>query len=122
MSRETFHELEHALEHWIAHHRTLMREPVLANRRVAIILWWLVNMTCYKVVTKQFGAGLSTIAMMVWELCLVIELQLLSKMIYLHVPHKVGLPVINLGHTCINDLPPFPSMLEYNVCFVCFNR
>lgn len=76
----------------IVRHRTLMGEPVAIDKRVAITLWWLSNIACYRVVAQQFRVSQSTAAMIVMEVCLVMEEELLPKTIGLREPRKVGGP------------------------------
>lgn len=59
----------------------VMREPVPTYMRVVITFWWLANITCYRVVTQQFGRGLSTVVVIVVEVCLLIKSEFLLKIV-----------------------------------------
>lgn len=53
------------------------------SKKVAMTLWWLANVVSYCEVSLQFGVGLSTVGVVVVEVCHVMELVLLKKTVCL---------------------------------------
>ncbi|XP_054843582.1 putative nuclease HARBI1 [Eublepharis macularius] len=83
MTRETFNELVHSIGHRLSRQRTRLRNPISVEMRVAIALWYLANCSTYRQCMNQFGVGISTVAGIVLEVCLAIELELLSRVVCL---------------------------------------
>ncbi|XP_054831617.1 uncharacterized protein LOC129327162 [Eublepharis macularius] len=83
MDRETFMDLVSVLRRRLERQRTNMREPVSAEQRVAVTLWFLATGACYRVAGDQFGMGASTVATTVLEVCEAMEVELLSKTVCL---------------------------------------
>ncbi|XP_015276416.1 PREDICTED: putative nuclease HARBI1 [Gekko japonicus] len=81
MTRATFHWLVDCLCGRIERQGTNMRMPIPMEERVAITIWWLANTNCYRQVGEHFGLARSTIAGIVVEVCLAIELELLESVI-----------------------------------------
>ncbi|XP_020633931.3 uncharacterized protein LOC110070590 [Pogona vitticeps] len=73
MSRGTLFEIADVLQPKLARQRTIMREAISVEKRVAIAVWWLSNLECYRVVATQFGIGRSTVGEIVLEVCFAIE-------------------------------------------------
>ncbi|XP_060103238.1 putative nuclease HARBI1 [Heteronotia binoei] len=60
-----------------------MRTAVSVEERVAVALWWFANTTNYRLVGNQFGLARSTVAGIVAEVALAMELKLLKKTVHL---------------------------------------
>ncbi|KAL8181296.1 UNVERIFIED_CONTAM: hypothetical protein K2H54_053088 [Gekko kuhli] len=58
-----------------------MRTPIPVDERVAIAIWWLANTVSYRLLGQQFGLARSTVAEIVIEVCLALEMELLSSVI-----------------------------------------
>ncbi|KAL8182185.1 UNVERIFIED_CONTAM: hypothetical protein K2H54_046959 [Gekko kuhli] len=58
-----------------------MRCPIPVDERVAIAIWWLANTVSYRLLGQQFGLARSTVAEIVIEVCLAMEMELLSSVI-----------------------------------------
>ncbi|XP_054849635.1 uncharacterized protein LOC129339053 [Eublepharis macularius] len=100
MSRSTFGELVAALRPRLERQHTTMREAISVEKRVAVAVWFLASGSSYQVASDIFGVGRSTVAHLVVEFCLAVELELLSKTVRLG-PHvgrimdgflKLGMP------------------------------
>lgn len=89
MGRSTLFDLVETLRPRIERQRTTMRKPVATEKRVAMTVWWLANVVCYRVVGHRFGVGLSTVAEIVVEVCFVMKLELLHKTVCLDDVGKV---------------------------------
>lgn len=79
MSREMLSEIASALHPRLHRQSTVMRKPVTVFKRVAMAVWWLANVATYRELSEQFGVGISTVAEIVIEVCLAMELELLEK-------------------------------------------
>ncbi|XP_028559424.2 uncharacterized protein LOC114582510 [Podarcis muralis] len=83
MSRGTLFEIADVLRPQLQRQRTIMREAIPVEKRVAIAVWWLSNLKCYREVAAQFGVGRSTVGEIVLEVCFAIKHLLVQKTIYL---------------------------------------
>ncbi|KAM6472263.1 uncharacterized protein PHA67_004530 [Liasis olivaceus] len=83
MSKGTLFEIAELLRPQLHRQRTIMREAISVEKRVAIAVWWLSNLECYREVAVQFGVGRSTVGEIVLEVCFAIEHQLAHRTIYL---------------------------------------
>ncbi|XP_063152340.1 uncharacterized protein LOC134492110 [Candoia aspera] len=83
MSKGTLFEIADLLRPQLHRQRTIMREAISVEKRVAIAVWWLSNLECYREVAVQFGVGRSTVGEIVLEVCFAIEHQLARHTIYL---------------------------------------
>ncbi|XP_062978681.1 uncharacterized protein LOC134396200 isoform X2 [Elgaria multicarinata webbii] len=83
MSRGTLFEIADALRPQLERQRTTMREAITVEKRVAIAVWWLSNLECYREVATQFGVGRSTVGEIVLEVCFAIRHKLAHRNIYL---------------------------------------
>ncbi|XP_042310079.1 uncharacterized protein LOC121923591 [Sceloporus undulatus] len=81
MSRGTLFEIAEVLRPKLERQRTIMREAISVEKRVAIVVWWLSNLERYREVATQFGIGRSTVGDIVLEVCFAIELLLAPQMI-----------------------------------------
>uniref|UniRef100_A0A8D0E4K9 DDE Tnp4 domain-containing protein n=1 Tax=Salvator merianae TaxID=96440 RepID=A0A8D0E4K9_SALMN len=83
MSRGTLFEIAEMLRPQLQRQRTVMREAISVEKRVAMAVWWLSNLKCYREVAMQFGVGRSTVGQVVLEVCFAITHLLGCQTIYL---------------------------------------
>ncbi|XP_060092537.1 uncharacterized protein LOC132570120 [Heteronotia binoei] len=83
MSRGTFLEIYAAVKDKMDRQSTQMRSPVHSEKRLAAALWYLANGCVYRLVSTQFGIGVSTIHGIVMEVCEALESHLFSKVVCL---------------------------------------
>uniref|UniRef100_A0A8D0DQ05 SCAN box domain-containing protein n=1 Tax=Salvator merianae TaxID=96440 RepID=A0A8D0DQ05_SALMN len=111
MSRSTFQEIAEELRPVLQRQVTVMRKPISVEKRLAITLWWLANINCYRSVAKQFGVGRSTVAIVVVEVCLAIEMVLFRRVVRFGDTaqvHRLAFVLLMLMNSCINCV--FPSV------------
>uniref|UniRef100_A0A8D0CDG2 KRAB domain-containing protein n=1 Tax=Salvator merianae TaxID=96440 RepID=A0A8D0CDG2_SALMN len=122
MSRATFFEIVEQLRPTLQRRRTNMREPISVEKRVAIAIWWLANNAFYRTVAERFGVGRSTVAKIVVEVCLAIELVLLQQTVHLGDVRMIMDGFENLGfphcvgacdRTHINILSPIRQNTDF---------
>lgn len=77
MTRETVSKEASTLRVSLERQNTSMRQSVPVGKWVAIAVWWLANITSYSYVSQLFGVDYSTVAKIVVEVCLAIDLHLL---------------------------------------------
>ncbi|KAL8163103.1 UNVERIFIED_CONTAM: hypothetical protein K2H54_008505 [Gekko kuhli] len=65
-----------------------MRQAIPPEKRVAITLWWLAGYNCFREVSNQFGMAKSTIVGNVAEVCVAMDLELLSTTVCLGPPGR----------------------------------
>ncbi|KAF7237348.1 Protein ANTAGONIST OF LIKE HETEROCHROMATIN PROTEIN 1, partial [Varanus komodoensis] len=83
MSRGTLFEIADMLRPQLERQKTTMREAISVEKRVAIAVWWLSNLECYREVATQFGVGRSTVGEIVLEVCFAIKHRLAHRIVYL---------------------------------------
>lgn len=79
MKRETLCGIAAQLHFRLQRQDTVTRPAIPVMNRVAITICRLTNITSYLAVGVRFGVGLSTIAALVIEVCLAMELDLLRR-------------------------------------------
>uniref|UniRef100_A0A8D2LCT2 Uncharacterized protein n=1 Tax=Varanus komodoensis TaxID=61221 RepID=A0A8D2LCT2_VARKO len=90
MSRGTLFEIADMLRPQLERQKTTMREAISVEKRVAIAVWWLSNLECYREVATQFGVGRSTVGEIVLEVCFAIKHRLAHRIVYLGDYQKVS--------------------------------
>ncbi|XP_061476936.1 uncharacterized protein LOC133381611 [Rhineura floridana] len=83
MSRATLFEIAWQLRPYIGRQGTNMRTPIPVEKRVAVAIWWLATLECYREVAVNFGIGKATVAGIVLEVCFAIEHVLLRRIVQL---------------------------------------
>ncbi|XP_060616399.2 putative nuclease HARBI1 isoform X2 [Anolis sagrei] len=89
MSRSTLFEIAEVLRPKLERQRTIMREAITVEKRVAIAVWYLSNRERYREAAIQFGIGRTTVGEIVLEVCFAIELLLVPHMICLGDHQKI---------------------------------
>ncbi|KAL8220510.1 UNVERIFIED_CONTAM: hypothetical protein K2H54_048563 [Gekko kuhli] len=89
VTRATFTWLVDCLYCYIGHTDMPMRRAISMEEHMAITLWWLVGKNYNREVSRQFGDSKSTIAGTVVEMCMAMDLELLSRMVCLGPPGRV---------------------------------
>lgn len=84
ISRRTFRYLCNELGTKLQHYSPI-RETIPVEKRIAIALWRLGTNVEYRTISHLFGVGMSTVCIVVHEVCKVIVDSLLSK--YIRIPH-----------------------------------
>lgn len=79
MIHSALEDIAEALHPHLIHEDTAMRCNISVFKRVPITVWWLVNVASYRVLGGLFGVGMSTAGETVIEVCLAMELELLSR-------------------------------------------
>ncbi|XP_061475754.1 uncharacterized protein LOC133381148 [Rhineura floridana] len=79
MTRATLSEIADLLRPHLERQGTNMRNAIPVEKRLAITVWWLATLECYREVAVNFGVGKSTVGDIVVEVCLAIEHVLLSR-------------------------------------------
>nr|XP_056700508.1 zinc finger protein 420-like [Euleptes europaea] len=83
MTEQTFSEIVSALRGRLLRKRTVMREPVPVEKRVAIGIWYLANKSTYRKAQEKFGVGMSTVGEAVFDVCFALEIELYRKTVCL---------------------------------------
>ncbi|XP_077187070.1 uncharacterized protein LOC143834278 isoform X2 [Paroedura picta] len=83
MTRNTFEELVSMLRGRLERQTTNMRSPIPVEKRVATTVWYLANTAPYRVISQQFGIGISTTGQIMLEVCCAMEAELSRKVICL---------------------------------------
>nr|XP_016853197.1 PREDICTED: uncharacterized protein LOC103280956 isoform X4 [Anolis carolinensis] len=89
MSRSTLFEIAEVLRPKLERQRTIMREAIAVEKRVAIAVWYLSNRERYREAAIQFGIGRTTVGEIVLEVCFAIELLLVPHVICLGDHQKI---------------------------------
>lgn len=83
MKSQTLFELVDLLTPYVERRRTVLRQPISPCKRVALTVWWLANVASYREVAVRFGVGVSTVALIVMEVCNAIQAHLLPRTVQL---------------------------------------
>lgn len=83
MTKQTMDYLVDALSERLDRQYMVMCEPIPTLKRVAMTVWWLANVASFREVSQQFAVGVSTVSMIVIEVCTAMELVLLHKTVFL---------------------------------------
>ncbi|XP_060118397.1 olfactory receptor 10V1-like [Heteronotia binoei] len=106
MSRGTFLEIYSIVKDKMDRQTTRMRSPVHSEKQLAAGIWYLANGITYRLVSVQFGIGVSTVHGIVMEVCEALESRLFSKVIRLG--DEIG-KIESAMATTMNQKPMFIS-------------
>lgn len=96
MTRQKFMWLVDRLRNRLQRQTTTLRKPLSPEECVAVALWFLANSIIYRLVGQQFGLARSTVAVVVIEVCLVMEAELLSIVVCPGLPAEVKFFIVIL--------------------------